>query len=227
MQKRVPQIKKQNTGIVLKAVLTAIILAACLSGSIFAAQPEVQITGPTAVINYDPEDASSSFQTSAENGDYLQKNMEVSWHKQAKKDEDLKIYLAEIRLVNAEDKDHQNQMGFTRLQNNNSVIPKEAILVKKVGRAEYRALDKQRTVLKVDEDESKLKSLRADLADLKEERNTLNARWKNEKDVVDQIQKVKTDIEDFKLEAERAEKLLGYLSRYGYASTFHALLAFL
>ena len=29
------------------------------------------------------------------------------------------------------------------------------------------------------------------------------------------------------LEAERAEKLLGYLSRYGYASTFHALLAFL
>ncbi|WP_127844778.1 ATP-dependent chaperone ClpB [Psychroflexus aestuariivivens] len=60
--------------------------------------------------------------------------------------------------------------------------------------------------IKREKDEAKLKSLRADLADLKEERNTLNARWKNEKDVVDQIQKVKTDIEDFKLEAERAER---------------------
>ncbi|MFN2261834.1 MAG: ATP-dependent Clp protease ATP-binding subunit, partial [Psychroflexus sp.] len=60
--------------------------------------------------------------------------------------------------------------------------------------------------IKREKDESKLKSLKADLADLKEERNTLNARWKNEKDVVDQIQKVKTNIEEYKLEAERAER---------------------
>ena len=60
--------------------------------------------------------------------------------------------------------------------------------------------------IKREKDETKLKSLKADLADLKEERNTLNARWKNEKDVVDQIQKVKTDIENYKLEAERAER---------------------
>lgn len=60
--------------------------------------------------------------------------------------------------------------------------------------------------IKRENDDSKLKSLRADLADLKEERNTLHARWKNEKDIVDNIQKIKTDIEDFKLEAERAER---------------------
>lgn len=60
--------------------------------------------------------------------------------------------------------------------------------------------------IKRENDATKLKTLRADLADLKEERNTLNARWKNEKDIVETIQKIKTDIEDFKLEAERAER---------------------
>ncbi|PKG41583.1 ATP-dependent chaperone ClpB [Psychroflexus sp. MES1-P1E] len=60
--------------------------------------------------------------------------------------------------------------------------------------------------IKREKDETKLKSLRADLADLKDERNTLHARWKNEKDVVDHIQRLKTDIEEYKLEAERAER---------------------
>jgi len=60
--------------------------------------------------------------------------------------------------------------------------------------------------IKREKDEIKLKSLRADLANLKEERNELNARWKTEKDVVEQIQQYKTEIEDFKLEAERAER---------------------
>ncbi len=60
--------------------------------------------------------------------------------------------------------------------------------------------------IKREKDESKLKLLRADLADLKDERNTLNAKWKNEKDIVDQIQQCKTDLENFKLEAERAER---------------------
>ncbi|QSS97030.1 ATP-dependent chaperone ClpB [Psychroflexus sp. ALD_RP9] len=60
--------------------------------------------------------------------------------------------------------------------------------------------------IKREKDESKLKILRADLADLKDERNTLNAKWKNEKDIVDQIQQCKTDLENFKLEAERAER---------------------
>jgi len=60
--------------------------------------------------------------------------------------------------------------------------------------------------IKRENDESKLKFLIADLANLKEERNELNARWKNEKEVVDNIQSAKSNIEQFKLEAERAER---------------------
>ena len=60
--------------------------------------------------------------------------------------------------------------------------------------------------IKREKDEVKLKSLRADLANLKEERNELNAKWKSEKEVVDNIQTAKSNIEDYKLEAERAER---------------------
>lgn len=60
--------------------------------------------------------------------------------------------------------------------------------------------------IKRENDENKLKILGIDLANLKEERNDVYARWKSEKDVVDNIQNVKTDIENFKIEAERAER---------------------
>ncbi len=60
--------------------------------------------------------------------------------------------------------------------------------------------------IKREKDEVKLKSLHSDLANLKEERNEINAKWKSEKDVVDNIQNIKQNIENFKLEAERAER---------------------
>ncbi|PRZ21607.1 ATP-dependent chaperone ClpB [Flavobacterium granuli] len=60
--------------------------------------------------------------------------------------------------------------------------------------------------IKREKDESKLKILGMDLANLKEDRNKIFAKWKSEKDVVDNIQAVKTEIEDFKYEAERAER---------------------
>lgn len=60
--------------------------------------------------------------------------------------------------------------------------------------------------IKRENDETKLKSLGLDLANLKEERNEIFTKWKSEKDVVDNIQAVKLEIEDFKLEAERAER---------------------
>ncbi len=60
--------------------------------------------------------------------------------------------------------------------------------------------------IKREKDEEKLKSLKADLGNLKEERSELNAKWQNEKAIVDNIQQAKTDIENFKLEAERAER---------------------
>ena len=60
--------------------------------------------------------------------------------------------------------------------------------------------------IKREKDESKLKVLGMELANLKEDRNEIYAKWKSEKDVVDNIQAVKTEIEDFKYEAERAER---------------------
>ena len=60
--------------------------------------------------------------------------------------------------------------------------------------------------IKREKDESKLRVLGMDLANLKEERNEIYAKWKSEKDVVDNIQNIKTEIEDFKYEAERAER---------------------
>ena len=60
--------------------------------------------------------------------------------------------------------------------------------------------------IKRENDELKLKALNLDLANLKEERNEIFTKWKSEKDVVEGIQNVKQQIEDFKLEAERAER---------------------
>lgn len=60
--------------------------------------------------------------------------------------------------------------------------------------------------IKREEDEEKLKALRLELANLKEDRTELHARWQSEKEVVDHVQNLKTRIEEFKLEAERAER---------------------
>lgn len=60
--------------------------------------------------------------------------------------------------------------------------------------------------IKRENDPSKLKALNIDLANLKEERGSIFAQWEQEKGVVDAIQKTKQDIEDYKQEAERAER---------------------
>ena len=67
-------------------------------------------------------------------------------------------------------------------------------------------LEIEMEAIKREKDESKLKALRADLANYKDERNELHAQWKNEKEVVDNIQTAKSNIEEYKLEAERAER---------------------
>ncbi len=60
--------------------------------------------------------------------------------------------------------------------------------------------------IKRENDEVKLKTLNLELANIKEERNEIFAQWESEKSVVDNIQKTKQDIENYKLEAERAER---------------------
>jgi ATP-dependent Clp protease ATP-binding subunit ClpB len=67
-------------------------------------------------------------------------------------------------------------------------------------------LEIEMEAIKRENDETKLKSLGMDLANLKEERNEIFTKWKSEKEVVDNIQNVKQEIEDFKTEAEQAER---------------------
>lgn len=60
--------------------------------------------------------------------------------------------------------------------------------------------------IKRENDESKLKVLGEELANLKDERNEIFTKWKSEKEVVDNVQNVKHEIEELKLQAERAER---------------------
>lgn len=67
-------------------------------------------------------------------------------------------------------------------------------------------LEIEMEAIKRENDESKLKGLGMELANLKEERNEIFAKWKSEKDIVDNVQSAKLEIENFKIEAERAER---------------------
>lgn len=60
--------------------------------------------------------------------------------------------------------------------------------------------------IKREKDEEKLKILYVDLANLKEERNAVNAKWQSEKSVIDEVQTTKEVIEKYRLEADRAER---------------------
>ncbi len=69
-----------------------------------------------------------------------------------------------------------------------------------------RQLEIEREAIKRENDESKLKELGHEISALSVERDTLKAKWLEEKDLVDQINKIKTNIEHLKLEAEQAER---------------------
>jgi ATP-dependent Clp protease ATP-binding subunit ClpB len=60
--------------------------------------------------------------------------------------------------------------------------------------------------IKRENDTQKLKSLHLDLSTYKDERNELFTRWKAEKEIVDQVQIIKTNIENLKSEADKAER---------------------
>ena len=64
----------------------------------------------------------------------------------------------------------------------------------------------EREAIKRENDKPKLKSLNEDIANLMDERNLLKAKWQSEKDVVENIQQRKKDIEDYKYQADNAER---------------------
>jgi len=73
-----------------------------------------------------------------------------------------------------------------------------------------RQLEIEREAIKRENDKAKLKELGETIANLSEERNTMKAKWQHEKDIVENIQKEKKNIEEYKLEAEQAERAGDY-----------------
>ena len=71
---------------------------------------------------------------------------------------------------------------------------------------QIRQLEIEREAIKRENDETKLKELNTEIANLAVQRDTLKAKWVAEKDLVDQLQKAKLTIEQLKQEAERAER---------------------
>lgn len=89
-------------------------------------------------------------------------------------------------------------------------------------------LEIEREAIKREKDKAKLDKLAEQLAELGEERDQLRAKWQNEKDIVEGIQQAKEDIENFKLQAEQAERAgdFGKVAelRYGKIQEAEALL---
>ena len=73
-----------------------------------------------------------------------------------------------------------------------------------------RQLEIEREAIKRENDKKKLESLNKEIAELSDKRSDLTAKWQSEKEVVEGIQKVKEQIENFKFEAEQAERTGDY-----------------
>ena len=69
-----------------------------------------------------------------------------------------------------------------------------------------KQLEIEREALKREGNDYKLKDIDEDLANLREEEKSLKAKWQAEKTEINKIQQNKIDIEQLKLEAERAER---------------------
>jgi ATP-dependent Clp protease ATP-binding subunit ClpB len=67
-------------------------------------------------------------------------------------------------------------------------------------------LEIEREAIKKENDVDKLEKLNRELANLSEERNKVNARWKREKEVVEEIQATRAGIENYKNDADQAER---------------------
>ncbi|MDT8392251.1 MAG: ATP-dependent chaperone ClpB [Bacteroidales bacterium] len=69
-----------------------------------------------------------------------------------------------------------------------------------------RQLEIEKEAIKREKDKAKLEKINEELANLNDEKNELKAKWESEKEVVDKIQQLKAAIENFKHEAEIAER---------------------
>ena len=71
---------------------------------------------------------------------------------------------------------------------------------------QIRQLEIEREAIKRENDEEKLRTLSAEIGNLSVTKDTLMAKWRQEKELVEKVQNAKSRIEDLKLEAEKAER---------------------
>lgn len=81
-------------------------------------------------------------------------------------------------------------------------VPEELEIIER----KIRQLEIEREAIKREKDQEKLDSLNEEIGNLTEERNRLKAKWQSEKDIVEQIQSRKNEIENLKYEAESANR---------------------
>jgi len=95
-------------------------------------------------------------------------------------------------------------------------VPEELEMIER----RIRQLEIEREAIKREKDKEKLNRLNEEIGNLTEERNRLKSKWQSEKEIVEQIQTRKNEIENLKFEAESANRRgdLGKVAeiRYGH-----------
>jgi ATP-dependent Clp protease ATP-binding subunit ClpB len=67
-------------------------------------------------------------------------------------------------------------------------------------------LEIEREAIKREKEDKKVAELNKEIAELQDKRNSLRARWQGEKEAIENVQKIKTQIEELKLSANNFEK---------------------
>lgn len=73
-----------------------------------------------------------------------------------------------------------------------------------------KQLEIEREAIKREKDDKKLAILHEEISNLKEEQSRLRAKWQSEKAVIDAIQKKKQEMEDYRFDADQAERQGNY-----------------
>jgi len=81
-------------------------------------------------------------------------------------------------------------------------VPEELEIIER----KIRQLEIEREAMKREKDEEKLKALNEEIANMNEQRDQIRAKWQSEKDIVEQIQSKKNEIESLKFEADQANR---------------------
>jgi ATP-dependent Clp protease ATP-binding subunit ClpB len=71
---------------------------------------------------------------------------------------------------------------------------------------QIRQMEIEREAIKRENDTAKLKELNSEIGNLAVQRDTFKAKWQQEKEVVEKVQTAKSEIENLKLAAEKAER---------------------